>query len=100
MTIQDKDLLNRRCPRLGGPVSFRYCRENAEDGTPCWKIMECWWETFDVLTYLKRHLSSENFNTLMGKKPKPKIESLVELIQKAQKNIQSQKLANLDSEGQ
>jgi hypothetical protein len=98
MTVQDTDLLNRRCPRLGGPVSFRYCRESAEEGTPCWKIMECWWEIFDVLTYLKKNLSSDNFNNLMEKKPKPKMESLIELIQKAKKNVQSQKLNNFDSE--
>jgi hypothetical protein len=91
MIHHNKENLNRRCPRLGGPVSFRYCLESAEDEAPCWKIIECWWEIFDIATYLEKCLPLEKLNKLMGKRPVPKIESLVELIQKAQKNLQPPK---------
>ena len=97
MIPNNKNKLSRRCPRLGGPISFSYCLQCDEDETPCWKIIECWWEIFDVSTYLENILPVEKLNRVILKKPKPKIESLVEMIQKAQKNIQSQK-NNFDSE--
>ena len=81
----DKDHLIRRCPRLGGPVSFQYCRTCGDDGLPCWKTFDCWWEYFDVVAYLTKNLNEENFNRLAGKKPKPKITSLIELIEQAKK---------------
>jgi hypothetical protein len=79
------DQLERRCPRLGGPVSFVYCRTSSEDHSVCWKIFDCWWECFDVVGHLKKSLSEEMFERLVNKKPKPKIISLVELIEEAKK---------------
>jgi hypothetical protein len=67
------DGLERRCPRLGGPVSFGYCRTNGEDGLPC----------FDVVEYLKKSLPEDTFKRLVNAKPKPKMVSLVELIEQA-----------------
>ncbi len=88
---ESKDHLERRCPRLGGPVSFRYCRLFAGDNLPCWKVFECWWEYFDVFTFFKENLSEENYNGLLNKKPKPKLLSLVELIEQAKKNVAATK---------
>jgi len=76
----------RRCPRLGGPVPFKYCLHSGEDG-PCFKIMDCWWEAFDIRSYLEEHLSPEAFERLMAAKPKPKVASLVELVEQAKKNV-------------
>jgi hypothetical protein len=83
------DQAHRRCPRLGGPVSFSYCRKSGEDSGPCWKIISCWWEIFDVVSYLKETMDSSSFSALTQASPKSKIESLVELIIKTKKNIQS-----------
>ena len=83
------DALERRCPRLGGPISFGYCRTTGEDRLPCWKIFDCWWESFDVVEYLKKSLPEETFHRLVNTKPKPKVLSLVELIEQA-KNRASQ----------
>lgn len=80
-----------RCPRLGGPISFSYCRESGEDGRPCWKIITCWWEIFDVVSFLRHSMDSESFAALSHARPKPKVESLVELIDKARKNIHLKK---------
>ncbi|MEJ2658316.1 MAG: hypothetical protein P8012_14165 [Desulfobacterales bacterium] len=84
---ESKDQIKRRCPRLGGPVSFGYCRTCGDDRSVCWKILDCWWEAFDVVAYLKNSLSAEMFNRLVQAKPKPKIVSLVELIEQAKKRI-------------
>ena len=77
--------LERRCPRLGGPVSFSYCTQCEPSQQPCFKIIDCWWETFDVVRYLKDHLPAEQFDQLAAATPRPKIASLVELIDKAKK---------------
>ena len=75
--------LERRCPRLGGPVPFHYCMMSGDGQQPCYKIFDCWWETFDVVRYLQDNLPVDRFNRLMKAQPRPKIASLVELIEKA-----------------
>ena len=75
--------LTRRCPRLGGPVSFHYCRTCEPDKQLCWKIIDCWWETFDVVRYLQERLSPEQINRLKGKKGRAKIVSIIENIEHA-----------------
>jgi hypothetical protein len=75
--------LVRRCPRLGSPVAFTYCLSCEPVSEPCSKIMDCWWETFDVVAYLRDTLPEEQFNQLLCARPKAKICSLVELIEQA-----------------
>ena len=81
------DQLERRCPRLGGPVLFAYCKTSGDDHSVCWKILDCWLECFDVVGHLKKILSEDEFKELANKKPKPKIVSLVELIEQARKRV-------------
>lgn len=78
-----RDQLQRRCPRLGGPVTFHYCRTCGEKQTPCFKVVDCWWEFFDVAAYFQNLLPEEDFNRLLNARPKPKVSSLVELIAQA-----------------
>jgi len=80
---QNPDDLQRRCPRLGGPVAFKYCRLAGTDRRACWKIADCWWERFDVITYLKEILSETELKTLLEARPKPKMASILELIEQA-----------------
>jgi hypothetical protein len=75
--------LVRRCPRLGNSVPFNYCEICGDDQQPCFKILDCWWEHFDVVQYLKDNLSEDQFNHLMEARPKPKVASLLELIEQA-----------------
>lgn len=84
------DQLERRCPRLGGPVVFAYCKTGGDGQSVCWKIFDCWWERFDVVGYLKKSLTADNFKKiekLANSKPKQKIVSLVELIEQAKKRV-------------
>ena len=78
--------LIRRCPRLGNPVPFEYCEVCGDDQQPCFKILDCWWEHFEVVQYLKDHLPEDQFNQLMAARPKPKVTSLIELIEQAKKS--------------
>lgn len=82
---QDKDRLERRCPRLGGPVAFKYCRSCGDRLSPCWKIFDCWWEYFDVVGQMKKLLPEAEFKALRAAKPQPKVLSLVALIEQAKK---------------
>ncbi len=89
MEKQSPDRLERRCPRLGGLVTFFYCRTCDEDNHPCFKIFDCWWEFFDVVGYMKNHLSEEQFKKLTQKRPKPKVVGIVELIREIQQRNQN-----------
>ncbi|MFZ1983048.1 MAG: hypothetical protein WAU91_01465 [Desulfatitalea sp.] len=80
MTFDD---LERRCPRLGSAVRFGYCRSCEEDRRPCFKVLDCWWEQFDVAAYFRQSLSQEVFERLACPPAPNKVASLVELIQKA-----------------
>jgi len=75
----------RRCPRLGNPVPFEYCEVCGDEQQPCFKILDCWWEHFDVVQYLKDNLTEDQFNRLSEARAKPKVTSLVELIEQARK---------------
>ena len=77
-----KDTYATRCPRLGHQVPFSYCRgENS--GLPCFKTLDCWHEHFSVETWLRQTLSPEEWDRAFGSRPKPKMQSLLELVEQA-----------------
>ena len=90
MSKDQFDHYEQRCPRLGGPVGFNYCRTCGDNSQTCWKIMDCWWEYFDVKSYLQENLPEETFNSLLNAKPKPKVLNLIELIEAAKNRIKTE----------
>jgi len=79
------ETLERRCPRLGGDVTFGYCKISGEDQSPCFKVFDCWWDRFDVVAHMKACLAPKEFKALSKHRSPPnKVASLVELIQRAQ----------------
>ena len=88
--IEEQDYRTRRCPRLGGRVDFKYCRMGSGTDPVCWKIFDCWWETFDVRQFLAENLTADQFQRLTEARPPSKINSLLDLIAQArQRNAQS-----------
>jgi len=74
-----------RCPRLGHQIYFSYCRsENM--GQPCFKILDCWFEHFPVDKYLRNELEPEEWEKVSVRHVKPKIQSLMDLVDLAKKN--------------
>ncbi len=74
-----------RCPRLGHMIAFSYCyTENS--GLPCFKTLDCWFQHFEVRDWLEERLSADQLRQVFEKPPKPKMLSLVELIDQARKN--------------
>ena len=73
-----------RCRMLGHDVPFRYCRTG--NGRPCSKIFDCWYERMPVEDFIRRHYSQEEIDQILSP-PKPKIVTLVELIEKAKGRV-------------
>jgi len=88
--IMNHDQLERRCPRLGSPVHFGYCRQGIGP-EPCFKVLDCWWETFDVADYFRQRMSPEAFALLANPAPPNKVAGLVEIIQQARQRIEEEK---------
>ena len=79
-----KEDMKIRCPKLGHEVTFGYCRrENL--GLPCSRSLICWGAYFDVEAFFRKELSQEEWNKVFETPQKPKMLSLLELIQRAKK---------------
>ena len=75
-----------RCRKLGHQIHFSYCRGENE-GLPCMKTLDCWYPFFPVEEYLRGILSPEEFDRAFTSPQKPKVLSLVELIENAQNKV-------------
>jgi hypothetical protein len=81
--IDENDRRTRHCPMLGHEVTFSYCRTPGGD-IPCLKIFDCWWEAFDVTAFMKTNYPPDVISRIT-EPPKPKISSLLDLIENAKK---------------
>lgn len=87
--VPPDDTFQVRCPRLGHLIHFSYCcRENT--GLPCFKTLDCWHPYFDVVAYLRNELTAAEWQKSFEKAPTPKMLTLAELIDKAQKQAKKQ----------
>ena len=65
-SLSDHDHLEHwRCPQLGGPVTFNYCRR-MNRGLPCGWVVQCWAETFDIADFLLKHFSEEDIRKILS----------------------------------
>jgi hypothetical protein len=81
--IEQHDDKTIRCPRVGGEVNFRFCRfEN--NMLPCRFIVGCWQGRINIEAFLDEQFSEEELNIIFAP-PKPKMDALVDLMEKAQK---------------
>ncbi len=69
----------RRCPRLGHILAFSYCRQ-CEGGGPCAKLCDCWWEMFDIRTFVCDNYPDPTRRHLLTARPAPKVNQLLALI--------------------
>ena len=73
------------CRILGHHLRFSYCR-SCQEGLPCFKILDCWFEKFDVRRFVEDNFSAEEIEHFL-QAPKPKIQTLMTLIRQAQERI-------------
>ncbi len=79
-----------RCPKLGGQVTFAYCLKEAGE-LPCARIINCWHPYFPVEDYIRKRLTPADWERCFNQKPKEKISTLLELIEAAKKQKQTDK---------
>lgn len=86
----DQDVM-LRCRRLGHEVTFSYCRRES-CGQPCSLILDCWWERFDVRSFLEAHMSVDTIgrieNAAAGRS-KSKLLTLLDLADQAKERVSS-----------
>jgi hypothetical protein len=84
---EDKEI---RCPRLGGPVNFQYCRNERGD-RPCHRALTCWQSLFDAESYFLGIMDKEDFETCFFSEQPTRMESLLTLIEQAKRVSQAKK---------
>jgi hypothetical protein len=73
-----------RCPRLGHEITFSYCLQ--ESGVlPCSKIVSCWSSAFDVESFLRKNMTTQDWESFKNTQPKDKVTSLIEMIEAAKR---------------
>ena len=78
------DSFEIRCPKLGHQIYFSYCVQENQ-GLPCYRTLDCWFQHFEVEAFLKKKLTPAELKAAFGKPPQPKMISLLELIEQAKK---------------
>ncbi len=82
--IVEHDALIIRCPMLGGEVPFQYCR-TVNDDLPCRRILVCWELRIEIGRFLNEHYSIDEIQRALAPPSKTRVETILELIEKAKK---------------
>ncbi|MEW6263670.1 MAG: hypothetical protein AB1641_11400 [Thermodesulfobacteriota bacterium] len=77
------DLLSTYCLRLGGPVTFGYCRGMA-DGRPCGRSLICWERMFPVDQYMSRILTEDEWREVFEATSPGRLETILREARKAE----------------
>ncbi len=80
--INQYDSEHGYCRKLGHHLKFQYCRTE-RNGKPCTKIYDCWFEKFDIETFMQEHFNEADIKDL-NNNPPPKTNTILELIRQAQ----------------
>jgi len=73
-----------RCPKLGDEMTFAYCLREAGD-LPCARIIQCWFRSFDVASFLMNRLTGDEWMRFTDAPPGNKVVSLIEIIEKSKR---------------
>ena len=79
------DELMTRCPRLGCDITFGYCRVERGD-LPCSRLIDCWYPSIPVESWLAKELSPEQMGRFAGTAPKDHLSTLLEIAENLKKN--------------
>lgn len=77
------------CKMLGHMLTFDYCR-SSNTGLPCSKVLDCWFQHFSIQEFMDKHYSAEEQLKIFAPQ-KPKIQSLSDILEQAQKRLQENK---------
>lgn len=81
-TLKKYDAIEKwRCPQLGGPVTFEYCRR-MHVGLPCNQLFNCWNGQIDVQAYLDENFTQEELNSVFEKPSPGRVGTMVDVLKK------------------
>ncbi len=86
--MEQYDQLDGYCRMLGHYIPFRYCRTH-QNGLPCKKILDCYFERIPIQDFIETHYTDEEKKTIF-QESSPKMHSIIELIEQAKRRGQQQ----------
>ncbi|RJP19906.1 MAG: hypothetical protein C4527_26270 [Candidatus Omnitrophota bacterium] len=72
-----------RCPQLGGPVHFEYCRRMNRN-LPCHQLYKCWSEEFDVDDYVKQNFTEEEIVNVFHTPPLGRVGTIFDVLRRVE----------------
>ncbi len=81
MSKEQFDELEGYCRMLGHYIPFKYCRTQ-QNGIPCSKIRDCFFERIPIQEYIENNFTGEEKQAMFSAPP-AKMHSILELIEKA-----------------
>jgi len=73
-----------RCPQLGGPVTFEYCRR-MNVALPCPKLFACWSRTINVSEYLQKNFTEEEIHRVFDQPAPTRLETMFSVLAEVEK---------------
>lgn len=80
------DPVQVRCPMLGGPVTFGYCRE-VDHGLPCHKALVCFERQFPAQEYFRKVLTPETYERCFNPPAGCRYEKILGALRDAQSAV-------------
>lgn len=81
------DHVEVRCPKLGGEVTFGYCRK-LQDGLPCRRALICFELKFPADIYFQKVLRKETYVRIFTSEPENRVERLINTVAQASKRLE------------
>jgi len=78
-----------RCPPLGGPVTFEYCRR-MNTGLPCRRVFECWGGRVNLEEYLQRNFTPEELQSVFAQPAPTRLETMFSVLAEVEKRKKEQ----------
>jgi len=78
-----------RCPILGGPVPFSYCR-SMNRGWPCSRLAGCWKDHLDIQAYLKDNFTDEEIGRILAQPAAGRMETIFATLRRIREQNSNQ----------
>jgi len=88
LSHQAFDQIQVRCPRLGGEVSFGYCRTISQ-GLPCRRALICFEFKFPVEQYFRLALKQETFSRCFEEPGEGRYEKFLRTVSEAVERVEN-----------
>lgn len=70
-----------RCPQLGNPVTFGYCR-GLSQSLPCPRVVSCWGGVFDIEGFLREHFDPVELSRAWSRARRGRVEIIADTLRR------------------